>query len=265
MVSLIIDVGNTNATFGVYEQDEIKSYWRLATKNITTADEFGLFIISMIGHWHIDSKEIEGVAVSSVVPNVMYSLTHGIQKYIGLEPFIASPATDTCIDLKNMKDKMELGADRLVNLVGAYENYKGNCIVIDYGTATTYDAVDKDGVFITGVTSPGIKTALDALCQNSALLGNVAIVTPPTVLTTNTIESLQAGIVFGVAGETQFIVNRIIEEMNWKREDVTVIATGGLSKTIGEAIDIFDSIDVNLTLDGIKIMYDKYRVKTQRK
>ncbi len=259
MVTLIIDVGNTNAVFGVYEHDEIVNYWRLATRNITTADELGLFLTSMLTQWKININDIEGVAISSVVPSVMYSLEHGIQKYIGIEPIIVSPALNTCIDLSTMKDKMELGADRLVNLVGAYENYGGNCIVIDYGTATTYDAVDKNGLFVTGVTSPGIKTALDALCQNSALLGSVAIVKPPSILTTNTIESLQAGIVFGVAGETQFMVTRIIEEMGWKREEVKVIATGGLSKVIGDAIDIFDTIDTNLTLDGIKLIYDKYK------
>ncbi len=258
MVTLIIDVGNTNAVFGVYDQDKIENYWRLATRNITTADELGLFLTSMLTHWKIDINDIEGVAISSVVPNVMYSLEHGIQKYIGIEPLIITPAIETCIDLSTMKDKMELGADRLVNLVGAFENYGGNCIVIDYGTATTYDAVDKNGLFVTGVTAPGIKTALDALCQNSALLGNVAIVKPPSILTTNTIESLQAGIVFGVAGETQFMVTRIIEEMGWSRDDVKVIATGGLSKIIGEAIDIFDTIDTNLTLDGIKLIHDKY-------
>ncbi len=259
MVTLIIDVGNTNAVFGVYEKDTIVNYWRLATKNITTADELGLFLTSMLTHWNVDVNDIEGVAISSVVPNVMYSLAHGIQKYIGIEPLIVTPAINTCIDLSNMKDKLELGADRLVNLVGAYENYGGNCIVIDYGTATTYDAIDKNGLFVTGVTSPGIKTALDALCQNSALLGNVAIVKPPSILTTNTIESLQAGIVFGVAGETQFIVSRIIEEMGWNRDEVKVIATGGFSKVIGDAIELFDTIDTNLTLDGIKIIHDKYK------
>ncbi len=258
MVTLIIDVGNTNAVFGVYEHNEIKNYWRLATKNIATADEFGLFLTSMLNHWHINIKEIEGVAISSVVPNVMYSLEHGVQKYIGIEPLIITPAIDTCIDLRNMKDKMELGADRLVNLVGAYDKYGGNCIVIDYGTATTYDAIDSNGLFVTGVTAPGIKTALDALCNNSALLGNVAITQPPSVLTTNTIESLQAGIVFGVAGETQFIVNKIIAEMNWKREEVKVIATGGLAKVIDDTIDTFDYLDSNITLDGIKIIFDKY-------
>ncbi len=258
MVTLIIDVGNTNAVFGVYEKDTIVNYWRQATKNITTADELGLFLTSMLSHWNIDINDIEGVAISSVVPNIMYSLTHGIQKYLKLEPLIVTPALKTPIDLCKMSNKLELGADRLVNLVGAYEKYQGNCIVIDYGTATTYDAIDKNGLFITGVTAPGIKTALDALCQNSALLGNVEIVKPPSILTTNTIESLQAGIVFGVAGETQLIVNRIIKEMGWSRKDVLVIATGGLSKVIGEAIDTFDIIDTNLTLDGIKVILDKY-------
>ncbi len=261
MITLVIDVGNTNAVFGVYRKNEVEHLWRLATRCIATADELGLFLTSMLSHWEININDISGVAISSVVPNVMYTLTHGIQKYIGVEPFVITPAIDTCISLEKMQNKMELGPDRLVDLVGAYEKYGGRCIVVDYGTATTYDACDENGVFLTGITSPGIKISLDALCNNSALLGNVAITKPPSILTTNTVESIQAGVVFGVAGETQFIINKIIEEMNWKRSEVKVIATGGLAKVIAHAIDDFDIIDSNLTLDGTKIIYDKFRNK----
>ncbi len=259
MATLIIDVGNTNAVFGVYIDNKLENTWRLATKSIATADELGMFLTSMLHHWEIKATDIKGVAISSVVPNVMYSLSHGIRKYTGIDPFIVTPAVETSVCLDNMANKMELGPDRLVNLVGAYEKYKTKCIIIDYGTATTYDGVDSNGRFVTGVTAPGIKTALNALCANSALLGNVAIQKPPSILTTNTIQSLQAGIVYGVAGETQFIVNEIIKEMNWERKDVKVIATGGLAKVIAAAVDIFDEVDSNLTLNGIKIIYDKYR------
>lgn len=261
MVTLIIDVGNTNAVFGIYKGDKLINLWRLATRCIATADELGLFLTSMINHWNIDIEDIEGVAISSVVPNVMYSLTHGVQKYIGVAPFIISPALESGINLDNMKNKMELGNDRLVDLVGAYEKYGGKTIVIDYGTATTYDACDENGKFLTGITAPGIKISLDALCNNTALLGNVAIKKPPSILTTDTVESIQAGVVFGVAGETRFIVDKMIEELEWNRDEVKVIATGGLAKVIDDAIDIFDVVDSNLTLDGTKIIFDKYRGK----
>ncbi len=255
-MQLVLDVGNTNVVAGIYKENELIEFWRINTSSIKTADEFGMFITVMFQKWNINSKEIRDVIISSVVPNIMYSLEHGVQKYLDIDPIVVSVDKNTGLDFSSMQNPHELGADRIVDCIAAYHLYGGPIIVIDFGTATTYDVIDKDGNFITGITAPGIKISADALFNGTALLGKVALDKPDSILATETISSVQAGLIFGHIGQTEYIVNKIKEELGDDFKDVKVVATGGLSKIVGEGTDIFDTIDNKLTLYGIKLYGD---------
>ncbi len=258
-MDLIFDVGNTNIVIGVYKKDELIHLWRYSTSNLATSDEFGVFLTSLLSRWSINTCEIENAIISSVVPNIMHSLKNSIVKYLGLEPYIVDCTMNNNIDLSLMDSPNELGADRFVNCVGGFHKYGGNIIVIDYGTATTYDVVSKKGEFITGITAPGIKISAEALSEKTALLGNFQIKRPENVLVTTTIESLQVGLVYGQIGQTEYIVNKIRKELN--EPNMKVIATGGLSSVLADGTEIFDHIDNQLTLDGIKLLLDMNKGK----
>ncbi len=254
-MNLIFDVGNTNMVIGVYEDDNLINLARYATKNLSTSDEVGVFVNSLLQCWEVDKKSIENVAISSVVPNVMHSLKNGIRKYIHLEPIIINCSLKSNIDLSALGEPpVELGADRFVNCVSGFKKYGGNLIIIDFGTATTYDVIDKNGKFLSGITAPGIKISAEALSSRAALLGNFQISKPDSILATTTKESLQSGLVYGQIGQTEYIVNKIKEEL--KEPDMKVVVTGGLSSILTDGTDIFNYIDSQLTLDGIKILLD---------
>lgn len=255
---LVIDVGNTNIVLGVYEGRRLIANWRMTTRSNRTADETGIFIHSLFDNDGIDASGLESVIIASVVPDLMYSLTRGIQKYFHLEPMVVESGMKTGINLK-MENPKELGADRLVNLVAAKEIYGGPAIVIDYGTATTFDVINEQGEFVTGITAPGIQICADALYQRAAQLPKIEIRKPESILVRNTIGSLQAGIVLGKVGETIYIINRIKEELDC--QDMKVIATGGLARVIDEDGEIFDVLDPLLTLQGLRILYQKNKGK----
>ncbi len=255
-MKLVFDVGNTNAVMGVYDGEELIEFWRLSTEGIRTADEVGMFIVVMFTKWKIDFEKIDDVVVSSVVPNIMYTLLHGIQKYLHMEAKIISVDGNTGLDFSNMQNPYELGADRIVNCMAARKLYGGPAIIIDYGTATTYDVIDENGKFIAGITSPGLRLSGDALFNGTALLGKVAITKPDTIIATDTITSVQAGLLYGHIGQSEYIVKKIKEELGEKFKDAKIIATGGLSKAIDEGTDIFDIVDSRLTLYGIKLYGD---------
>ncbi|MFV0519626.1 MAG: type III pantothenate kinase [Lachnospirales bacterium] len=255
-MKLVFDVGNTNAVMGVYDEDELIEFWRLATENIKTADEIGMFIIVMFNKWNIKFEDIDDVIVSSVVPNIMYSLLHGIQKYFNIEAKVISVDGNTGLDFSNMQNPYELGADRIVNCMATHKLYTGPAIIIDYGTATTYDVIDGKGKFITGVTAPGLRLSADALFQGTALLGKVAITKPASIIATDTITSVQAGLLYGHIGQSEYIIKKIKSELGKDFETAKIIATGGLSKVIGEGTEIFDEVNSRLTLYGIKLYGD---------
>ncbi len=254
-MDLIIDVGNTNIVIGVYKGDKLLDLGRYATKNLTTSDEFGVFITTLLNCWNVDKHNIKNVAISSVVPNIMHSLKNSVRKYIELEPMIVNCELKSNVDLSILgKVPVQLGADRFVNCVASFKKYGGNLIIIDFGTATTYDVIDKNGKFISGITSPGIKISAEALTNGAALLGNFNIKKPKSILATNTLESLQSGLVYGQIGQTEYIVNKIRKELN--EPNMKVVATGGLSAILLDGTDIFDYVDSQLTLDGIKILLE---------
>ncbi|MBP5773597.1 MAG: type III pantothenate kinase [Eubacterium sp.] len=255
---LVIDVGNTNITLGLLEGKDVVATFRLTSQSSCTSDEYGSQIAEMIEKKGHDIKDIEDVVISSVVPKVMYSLNSGIIKYFGIEPMIVGIGTKTGIKI-NRTDPREVGSDRIVDAVAAYELYGGPCIVMDFGTATTIDLIGPEGTFDAGVTAPGIRISAQALWNETARLPEVEIKKPKTILATDTIMSMQAGIVYGQIGQAQYIINKMKEECNY--DDIKVIASGGLGKIIYENTDFIDVYDQELTLQGMRIIYEKNKNK----
>lgn len=251
---LVIDVGNTNITLGVFEESNLKANFRLTTGTARTSDEYGLVICDLLEARKIRMEDIHSVTIASVVPKLMYSLTSGIIKYLGITPLIVGIGTKTGIKISVANPK-EVGADRVVDAVAAYEIYGGPVLVIDFGTAITYDLIGADGAFIAAVTSPGLRIAANALWTEAAKLPEIEIAMPDTILAKDTVTSMQAGLVFGCIGQTEYIVNRMLKEAGI--EKCRVIATGGLGKVIADATDIIEIYDPNLTLTGLKIISDK--------
>ncbi len=251
---LAIDVGNTNITIGVHDRTEWIGTFRMTTKTPRTSDEYGIFIQSLLDSKSIAVESIVDVIVSSVVPNIMYSLMNGLRKYIGCEPIVIGPGVKTGISI-HTDDPREVGADRIVDAAGAYYEYGGPILVIDFGTATTYDVVSDKGVFEVAVTSPGIKITANALWNKAAKLPEIEIKKPKSILAKNTVTSMQAGLVYGYIGQVEYIVRKIKEEMD--RPDMKVVATGGLARIMKGETDAIDVYDSNLTFKGLKFIYDR--------
>ncbi len=251
---LVIDVGNTNITFGIYDKEELVASFRMMSKVLRTSDEFGIQIAGMLEKNNIEIKDITGVIIASVVPNVMHSLTSAIIKYQHLTPLVVGPGVKTGIKVATPHPN-EIGADRIVDAVGAYYKYGGPVLVLDFGTATTYDLVLADGSFTAGITAPGIRISAKALWEDTAKLPEIEIVKPKTILAQDTITSMQAGLVYGQIGQAEYIIRRVKEETGL--EDLKVVATGGLGGLISEETDTIDVYDRELTLDGLRIIYEK--------
>ena len=250
---MALDVSNTNIDIGILDGYEIKSRFKMSTSNYQTSDETGSMIYKFMLFEGIDPKNLEHIIISSVVPNIMYSLTHGLKKYFGIEPMIVSPEMKTCIKLDMVFPK-ELGANRFVNLTSAYHFHKGPAIVIDYGTATTFDVLNENGVFITGITAPGIDICASALYSKTAQLPIIELKKPNSIYCRNMVECIQAGIYYGHIGETHYIIDRIKNELGYK--NIKVIATGGFARSINCADHIFDAYDPCLSFRGMRILYD---------
>lgn len=249
-----IDVGNSNITIGLFDGDTIKGTFRMTTKIPRTSDEYGIFLTDLLTARRIDSKEIKAVIIASVVPDVMHSLTSGIVKYFHVKPIIVGPGIRTGIKLST-ENPREMGADRIVDAVAAYELYGGPVLVIDFGTATTHDLVLEDGSLVAGVTSPGIRISANALWNNAAKLPEIEIRKPESILAKNTVTSMQAGLIFGCIGQTEYIIRRMKEEAGLK--EMKVVATGGLGKIISNETNAIDVYDSDLTLKGLKRIYEK--------
>lgn len=254
---LVLDAGNTNIVVGVYEKDKLIADWRLSTDSKRTADEYGIQIVEFFLGSKLDPSDVEGVIISSVVPNIMYSIEHMIKKYFEVDPLIVGPGIKTGINIKYDNPK-EVGADRIVNAVAAYEEYKRSLIIIDFGTATTFCAINQSGDYLGGAICPGIKISSEALFEKAAKLPRVELIKPEHVICKNTVTSMQAGIIYGYTGQVEYIVRKMKNEMmELGQPEPMVIATGGLSKLIGESSDVIDHIEPYLTLEGLKIIYCK--------
>ncbi|WMJ85958.1 type III pantothenate kinase [Anaerocolumna sp. MB42-C2] len=255
---LVLDVGNTNITLGIFKDEALVASFRMTTKTPRTSDEYGLTICGLLNNRKVEVSDIEAVIIASVVPGIMHSLKNSIIKYLGLMPIEVGAGTKTGIKMVTANPK-EIGADRVVDAVAAYDIYGGPLIVIDFGTATTYDLISEDGSFLAGITSPGIRICADALWNETAKLPEIEIKKPASILAKETISSMQAGLVYGYIGQTEYIVKKIIEESGI--QGIKVIATGGLGKIIAEATDVIQIFDPNLTLQGLRLIYNKCKGK----
>lgn len=249
-----VDVGNSNITIGLFDGDTIRGTFRMTTKIQRTSDEYGIFFTDLLAAKQIQVDEIKAVIIASVVPDVMHSLTSGILKYFHVNPIIVKPGIRTGIKLAT-ENPRELGADRIVDAVAAYELYGGPVVVIDFGTATTHDLVTADGCLVAGVISPGIRISANTLWNNAAKLPEIEIRKPESILARNTVTSMQAGLIYGGIGQTEYIVRKLKEEAGLK--EMKVVATGGLGKIISQETTAIDVYDPDLTLKGLKLVYEK--------
>lgn len=254
---LVIDIGNTNITIGVYDQDLLIGNYRLTTKFQRTSDEYGFMLLSFLNASAINVNQIEDIIISSVVPKINYSFVNSIKKYLHKQPIMIGPGVRTGIDIR-IDNPSTLGADRLVDAVGAFYTYGGPCLVIDFGTATTYDVVTEKGEFIGGATAPGIGICANALSSQAAKLPEIEIQKPDKIIAKNTIKSMQAGTVFGYIGLTEYIIKKIQEEYG---HSLKVISTGGLGRMIASETNAIDIYDMDLTFKGLKIIYEKTKKK----
>ncbi len=251
---LVVDVGNTNITYGVYEGEKLVSTFRMTTKMARTSDEYGIMIRDLLGANGQDWEKVTGCIVASVVPNVMYSLTGAIVKYLKVKPIIVGVGTKTGIKVITEAPK-EIGPDRIVDAVGAYEKYGGPILVLDFGTATTYDLITEKGEFAAGITAPGIRISAKALWEDTAKLPEIEIKKPKSILAQETISSMQAGLVYGQIGQTEYIISQGKKESGY--DNLKVVATGGLGRIISDETDAIEVYDSNLTLDGLRLIYEK--------
>ena len=253
---MVIDVGNTNITVGVFSGDDILTTFRLMTQEANTSDEYGATIRSLLRANKVSRSEIEGVIIASVVPKVMHALTNAIIKYIGKQPYIVGPGIKTGIAIKSINPR-EVGPDLIAGCVGAYERYGGPVLTIDFGTATTYMLLDEKAELAGGVIAPGIRISAKALWEDTAKLPEIEIKKPESVLGHDTVTTMQSGLVYGQIGQTKYIINEIKRESGYKK--LKVVATGGLGRMISDEVDEIDIYDPVLLLIGLKILYDKNR------
>jgi len=253
---LAIDLGNTNIKCAIFDGKEITATFRLTTDKLRTSDEFGISIRSLLEFDGIKISDIDSAVIASVVPNVMHSLNNAVKKFFNIEPLIVGPGTKTGIKLVKTNPN-EVGSDRIVDGVAALEMYGGPVIVVDYGTATKFDYFSADHVFESAVTCPGIMLSAQSLWSGTAKLPQIEITDPGSIMCKDTTTSLQAGILYGHIGEAEYIIRRLKAES--KEENIKVIATGGLASTIYSKTDEIEFLEPNLTMHGLRIIYEKNR------
>jgi len=250
---LVVDIGNTNIVFGLFEGDQIKSHWRISSDKSRTSDEYGVLFKKLIDIKEIDTKQIKGAAISCVVPTLLETILEAINTYFEVDPIIVGPGIKTGMPILYHNPK-EVGADRIVNGVGAFEKYHKSVIVVDFGTATTFDCISEKGEYLGGLITTGLHVSAEALYQKASKLPRVEIVKPETIIGKTTVESIQSGLVHGYAGLVDGIVKKIKAEMN---TEPRVIATGGSAELIANESESIESVDNFLTLKGLKLIYER--------
>ncbi len=257
---ICIDVGNTNIKYAIFDGDELKFSYRVATDLKRTSDEYGSQLIGMLDFNQIAAESITGGIISSVVPSLDYTIEHMVRVYLKFKPLQLAPGLKTGLNIK-ADNPREVGADRIVNNVSAIKKYGKNkpMIIVDFGTATTFNVLNEKYEFIGGVIAPGIKGSMDSLVNGTAKLPRVEIEAPKSIIAKNTVTNMQAGIVFGFAGLVEYIIKKIKKELG--TGDVLTIATGGFAETIAKQTACIDVIDKMLTLNGLKYLYDLNRTE----
>lgn len=249
-----MDIGNSNIKTGLFEGSRLIQYWRVSTNKSYSSDEYGAFLENMFRHAGLRMRDVEGIMVSSVVPTINFTIDHLCRDYFGVEPMFVTPGIKTGINIL-YENPRDLGADRICNAVGAYTLYGGPSIFIDFGTATSFGVVDARGSFLGGCICPGIKLASEALVSGTSKLPHFELVMPDSVIGRTTVSNLQAGVLYGYVGQVNYIIERMRQELNDKQ--ITVVATGGLSRLIATQSKLIQHIDGQLTLSGLRIIYEK--------
>jgi len=250
---LCLDVGNTNIHLGVYRGAALLAHWDISNNRDRSADELGLLLSQLFDRSGIAASTLKGAAVASVVPMVTTTIATAVRRTFEVEPFILGPDADTGIAIC-YDDPREVGADRVANAVGGFARYGGPLIVVDFGTATTFDAIAADGAYLGGAIAPGLRISIEALSQRAARLPRIDLVRPRAVIGTNTAASMQSGIIFGYAGLVESLVARISQEIGGSPR---VIATGGLAELIVRETGAVPLVDQHLTLEGLRLIWER--------
>jgi len=255
---LTIDVGNTHTVLGLFEGDEVIEHWRINTDARRTADEIAVVLQGLVQQSPLlAGSDISGIALCSTVPSVLHEMREMCRRYYGdVSAVIVEPGVKTGVPVR-MDNPKEVGSDRIVNALAAINLYGGPAIVVDFGTATTFDAVSKQGEYVGGAIAPGIEISVDALSARGAQLHKIELVRPRSVIAKNTVEALQSGIIFGFAGQVDGIVERMSEELTDDPESVTVVATGGLAPLVLDEARSIDVFEPWLTLVGLRLIYER--------
>ncbi|MFX3631659.1 MAG: type III pantothenate kinase [Candidatus Pristimantibacillus sp.] len=250
---LVVDVGNTNIVLGIYKGKELLHHWRLSTNRSATVDEYGINIHNLFHVAGLRLNQVDGVIISSVVPPLMRTLEQLCKKYLHKTPLIVGPGVKTGLNIR-YENPREVGADRIVNSVAGIAKYGTPLVIVDFGTATTFDYIDAAGDYLGGAIMPGISISTEALYQRAAKLPRIELARPKSVIGRNPVTSMQAGIIFGYAGQVDGIVKRIRNEFGVSPR---VIATGGLAELICAESESIEEVDPLLTLEGLRIIYER--------
>jgi type III pantothenate kinase len=256
---LVIDVGNTNTVLGLYDGEMLVHDWRIRTVIDHTVDEYGMLILNLFNNSGISSKDVKSIIISCVVPPMLNILEPLCQKYFGIEPLIVGPGVKTGMPIFYDNPK-EVGADRIVNAVAAYEKYRRAMIIVDFGTATTFDYISPKGEYMGGCIAPGIMISSEALFERASKLPRVELCKPRLIITKDTVSGMQAGIMYGYAGLVDGIVERMKAESASKP---LVVATGGLAKLISGVAKHIDVVDEMLTIEGLRIIFMRNLKKSE--
>lgn len=257
MMLLALDVGNTNIVLAVYRRGheaQLIDHWRIRTDRDRTTDEHGMLVRNLLEHRGLRLADISHVAISSVVPTMNETLADLSHRYFGIEPFFVNAQSDAGICIR-YNPPSDVGADRICNAIGAYATYGGPAIVVDFGTATTFDAIASNGDYVGGAILPGIGISMDALFRQAARLYRVEFTAPPFAIGANTVHAMQSGLVFGFAGQTDAMVERFRRELG---QSARVIATGGLAELIRSESRTIEVVDQLVTLEGLRLLFERY-------